>query len=386
MPTTPPVAITPIPTKSEIPSGSPSSSPTLSHEPSYAPTVSSQPTVSEAPSSFPTVSAQPTVTKMPTNNPTTSEMPTSVPSEIPSVVPSAPPEIITAETFNNRMVFDGLPFLLNMSVVPSTNMTGNVTWTNITSEHVITYWRNRNYTTFNITSVVTNVINQFPEPINPEAGIIGSRVIYDQQIRYTSWGSGSPVSYAGNESVLFLWPFQFNSQPYVDRLMRAFQPPSKRIHMLDVSLARQPPPEPTMAPNGLPPFMEPDNGKMETPMIVAIALGSVAAFGIILFILIWWITRRKPDIIFNEDFVDHAQDDMMLVPPPNEDPRVFVPASSSSRMTASDITSSSRQQGGPYSSQILAQQQELSERKHSIAESTSDGNLYIEDDEQDESL
>lgn len=74
----------------------------------------------------------------------------------------------------------------------------------------------------------------------------------------------------------------------------------------------------------------PEADKTDTALIVAIALGSVAAVGLASFIVVWYITRRKPNIMLDEEFVDHTSsqggdDDIVMVPPPSEDPRVFVP-------------------------------------------------------------
>ncbi len=97
--------------------------------------------------------------------------------------------------------------------------------------------------------------------------------------------------------------------------------------MLDISLANLPTPEPTLPPNMQPP---PENSKdkTDTALIVAIALGSVAGIGLVSFIAVWYITRRKPDIMLDEDFVDHDSshgDNMDLVLPSLDDPRVFGP-------------------------------------------------------------
>lgn len=275
-------------------------------------------------------------------------------------MPSTPIPILVAEAFNNRMIFDGLPFPLMNLTVPGTNMTlANDTYCNITSEHVITFWRARNYTQFNISGVVTLFDNQFPEPSDGISTAFRSRVIYDQQIRYMSWGPDSPVFRTGeNSSVLFIWPFQADSQSYVDRLMKAFENlTDDRIYMLEISQSRNQPSEvPTPAPAA--PIIPPQNDKMDTPIIVAVVLGTVAAVGLILFVIIWYITRRQPDVMFNEDIVDPG--DGELVPPPNEDPRVIMP--------------------GQYSmqQQLYAQQPQA---EQSLTGSASVDNVYIEDDE-----
>ena len=279
--------------------------------------------------------------------------PTTMPSVMPSLIPSTDPStlapsvtsmptasaaptatVLTAETFNNRMIFDGLPIILNMADVQMTNMTGNQTWANITSEHVINYWRARNFTDFNITSVQTNVIDQFFEPI-PEPivnstptdeNVTWTRMIYDQQIRYTSTGEDTPVL-PGNDSILCVSPFRFDAQTYSDNLWKAFGT-ENRIQMLEMALSRPLSPEPTMAP-GVPTPNSPEH--METGQIVGISLGSLIAVGLISFAIVWYTTRRKPDIVLDEEFVeDGSENDIVMVPPPSEDPRVCVPQNAQS--------------------------------------------------------
>jgi len=82
-----------------------------------------------------------------------------------------------------------------------------------------------------------------------------------------------------------------------------------------------------MPPNGAPTVILPGGGHIATPHIVAIVLASVAAVGLASFVVIWYVTRRKPDIMLDEDFVDHSSEDndMVMIPTPSEDPRVFVP-------------------------------------------------------------
>jgi hypothetical protein len=215
------------------------------------------------------------------------------------------------------MIFDGLPMFISITNVETTNTTGNRTWTNITSEHVITYWRNRSYTNVNITSVQTNVINQFLEPTDITTIVLRTRVIYDQQIRYTWTGPDSPLETDGDNTTLFLRPFRTNSQPYSDELQGAFQT-ENRVDMLEVATAGQyiVPASPSM-PSA--PSTEEDN--LETLVIVAIVLGSFAAAGMILLVVVWYVTQRKPD-----EFVpDGSQQDIGMVPPPVEDPRASIP-------------------------------------------------------------
>jgi hypothetical protein len=268
----------------------------------------------------------PTDSAKPSSSPTASVAPTNPQTDSPSNAPSTEPPILTEETFNNRMIFDGLPFLLNYTNVTFTNTTANRTWTNITSEHVITYWQERNYTDFSITSVVTNIINQFPEPVDFITNISRTRVIYDQQVKYTSTGPNTPVQ--ENQTVLGVYPFQLNSQPYSDRLWRTFAT-SDRIIMLEMSLSSLPPASspPTLPPN-VQPTPESNNNKADASVVVAAVLGSIAAVGLVSFIIVWNITRRKPDIILDEDFVVHESshgNETDLVSPSSEDPRVFRP-------------------------------------------------------------
>jgi hypothetical protein len=268
----------------------------------------------------------PTDSAKPSSSPTASVAPTNPQTDSPSNAPSTEPPILTEETFNNRMIFDGLPFLLNYTNVTFTNTTANRTWTNITSEHVITYWQERNYTDFSITSVVTNIINQFPEPVDFITNISRTRVIYDQQVKYTSTGPNTPVQ--ENQTVLGVYPFQLNSQPYSDRLWRTFAT-SDRIIMLEMSLSSLPPASspPTLPPN-VQPTPESNNNKADASVVVAAVLGSIAAVGLVSFIIVWYITRRKPDIILDEDFVVHESshgNETDLVSPSSEDPRVFRP-------------------------------------------------------------
>jgi hypothetical protein len=114
---------------------------------------------------------------------------------------------------------------------------------------------------------------------------------------------------------------------------------------------------PTMAPNGTTPADDPVEEHMETTTIVAIVLGVVAAVGLMLFIGIWYITRRKPDIIIDEEFADSVGDDIVMVAPPNEDPRVLVPGQSASF----------HQQGASYMGQPVPPETHVGEKQDSAS-------------------
>lgn len=188
-------------------------------------------------------------------------------------------EIFTVETFNNYMVFDGLPFVINITLVANTNVTGNRTWTTITSQHILSYWQEGNYGDFNITRVVTNLFQQFPEPTSDDSSVLQTRVIYDQQIRYLSTGTDSPVNDTDDASVLFTEPFQpNNTQPYVDELTKAFEL-SSEIQLLEMGLAAPPSPPPSSMPTMAPITSNSDGRTVGTLLILWITLANVAVMG-----------------------------------------------------------------------------------------------------------
>lgn len=311
-----------------------------------SPTVppTSSPTSSDHPSQTPTSSPRPTESLAPSAVPTTSQVPSSSPTDA---------EIFVAQQFNFDMELEGFPLILN-----GTNATNNPdvrTWTTITSLHVAQYWQSQNFSGFNIYNVATLFQNQFVVATSTEiptedeedggggrlshGNPVMTRIIYDQEIKYTVTGIDSPVPRGNDTSdVLFFLPFTQNAQGYTTLLEEAFN--LTRVYL--TNFTRIPITTPTVTPTPAPdngnnsmPTASPNSESGLTNQALAATVISVALCALVAFFVVWYITKREP-IEYSEDYaesVDPSYSGMMVI----EEPLVFpVQESESEANTAAE--------------------------------------------------
>lgn len=162
----------------------------------------------------------------------------------------------------------------------------------ITSYHVSSYWAQRNYTDFNITTITTRFetqVNFFTDqkPLANEAAH-PTKIVYDQRIMYMVKGQDSPIA-SGNETKrthLFLQPFDNDSQRYADSLQKAFDLPN-RVNMHLIRLIATPPP--SASPSGGD-FTDEDG--LDAGTIAATTLACFFFVAFAFFFCIWCKARR----------------------------------------------------------------------------------------------
>jgi hypothetical protein len=278
----------------------PSLAPSLSLNPSFNPTVESL-----SPSAEPTGSFLPTV------------------SMAPSSAPSSP---MTTDLFNIAMVLEGFPFINAMVNETSTNKT---LWEMITSNHVSTYWAQRNYTNFNITAVTTNFqvqVSHFTDEdeesdtATPEE--IPTKVVYDQRIIYWVDDPNGPVPdllvNATNKTILFTRPFSTDSQAYCDNLHQAFNL-SDPVFMINFFLIPFETSEPASAPSSPPSGGGSGNTTadgLEGGVVAAIVVVCIAFVVLVLFFGVWYLTHRKEEHIKQDEAVREPGQMVVVNEPP----------------------------------------------------------------------
>jgi hypothetical protein len=294
--------------ETEAPSSLPLSFPTVSPS-SQIPT--------ESLSSSPILSAKPSVSHSPSFLPTRTFNPSKT--WTPSMTPSTSSEIITADLFNIAMVLDGFPFINATNNITSENRT---LWQTTTSDHVSTYWAARNYTDFNITTVTTNFqtqVSHFPEDdMSENPQMTGTKVVYDQQIKYTITGKDSPILDGNetNQTILFVRPFETDSQKYCDNLKKVFNI-TNRVFMVNFELIPTPPPSPSSPPNGGGGGSDSDDVVGLSGGVIAVVVVVCIAFvTLVLFFGLWYWTRRKEEYVKKDEFVREPEALVIVEEPP----------------------------------------------------------------------
>lgn len=217
------------------------------------------------------------------------------------------------------MALDGFPFINATNNVTSENRT---LWQTTTSDHVSTYWAARNYTDFNITTVTTNFqtqLSHFPEEdMSEDSQMTGTKVVYDQQIMYTVTGPDNPILLGNetNQTVLFVRPFETDSQTYCDNLQKAFNI-TNPIFLTNFELIpfETLPPSPSSSPN--------DGGRgadnnvgLSGGVIAVIVVACIAFVALVLFFGPWCWTRRKEDHVKKDEYVGEPGAMVVVEEPP----------------------------------------------------------------------
>ena len=180
------------------------------------------------------------------------------------------------DTFNIEMELEGFP-LLNSS---SSDV---FLWRNLTSEHVLAYWKDRDYKDFDVTRVHTNFVTQIRLNSDKNASL-RTEIVYDQRINFTQDGPDGPLLNSNGtyrySSDLFLRPFESDAQRYVDELQKAFDIENPVVWG-GISVIPTPAPAP----------YEKDNG-LSAGAAAGIAFGVVVACGIALFLVLAYYRTR----------------------------------------------------------------------------------------------
>jgi hypothetical protein len=243
-----------------------------------------------------------------------STAPSDTPSFDPSVVPSSLPtvgNILIANRSNLLLTITGLPELTDDDIS---------LWQNITSAHVMTYWKDFNRV--DILSVVTELTSQLAQPGDRRLqGTVELQTgfVYNQKIVYRPLTDNAP-----NGDDLFLPPFQIDKTSYASSLqqLNAHDPdipifidsvsdlsiptsfpsiqPSMPPTTTKVPTATYTPTDisstaPSIEPTSMPTMSAPasSSGGLDTKLIIIIAVGAVG--GLVLIYLLYLLFSMKRD-------------------------------------------------------------------------------------------
>jgi hypothetical protein len=189
-------------------------------------------------------------------------------------------------------------------------------WETITSDHVSTFWAQRNYTDFSITTVNTlfeTQVNFFTnvEPLANEV-VNRTKIVYDQRIIYMVKGPDSPIVSGSdtNQTLLFFLPFDNDSQRYSDSLQKAFNLPN-RVNMHRIRLIATPPPSPSP-----PPTDSTDEDGLDAGTIAAAVLACFFFVAFALFFGLWYKTRRKEGHVKQNEYLRELGATVVVEEPP----------------------------------------------------------------------